>query len=379
MHDWHSEVRARLAPLNLKPEREADIVDEIAQHLEGRYRDATSGGASPDEATRLALAEFTAGNALAQRIAALKQARVPQPIPVGGLGGRRLLSDLWLDLRLAARMLRRSPSFTIVAALTLALGIGINTTIFSGISGLLLEPLPYSNAARLVDIQPPGRSASKAALVDARETFGSFDAISGYSLWTFTLMAEQGAEQLTAVRATPDLFDVLGATPLLGRALIPADGIPGAEPVIVLSYAFWRQRFGGDPDIVGRTLDVSYTGSLGQARIVGVMPREFAFPTTDAEMWAPISLNPADADYNTGFLELVGRLASGVDVADAEREFVGTIAARCAEQPNCDETAVRANSRAQFSATCCGGGRSGSRLGAFDPRPAGVIAARNAA
>jgi predicted permease len=344
MHDWQSEVRVRLAPLRLKPEREADIVDEIAQHLAERYREAVSGGASAEEATRLALAEFRAGNVLAQRIAALKQAHAPQPLPVGTLGGR-LVADLWLDLRLAARMLRRTPGFTIVAALTLALGIGINTTIFSGISGLLLKSLPYANAERLVDIQPPGGSASKASLVDAREQFDSFDSISGYSLWTFTLMAEQGAEQLLAVRATADLFEVLGAPPLLGRTLIPADGVPGAEPVIVLSYDFWQQRFGGDPGAVGRTLDVSYTGSLGPARIVGVMPREFAFPTADAEMWAPMSVNPADTDYNTGFLEVLGHLAPGVDVAAAEREFVGTVTARCAEQPNCDANAVRANSR----------------------------------
>jgi predicted permease len=343
MHDWQSEVRARLARLRLKPEREADIVDEISQHLAERYRDATSAGASPDEATRLALAEFRAGNVLAQRIAVLRQAHAPLPIPVGA-PGRRLLADLWLDLRLAARMLRRSPGFTFVVALTLALGIGINTTIFSGISGLLLKSLPYANAERLVDIQPNG-PASKAALVDAREQFDSFDSISGYSLWTFTLMAEPAAEQLSAVRATADLFNVLGAPPLLGRALIPADGIPGAEPVIVLSYDFWQQRFGSDPGVVGRQLEVSFPGSDGRARIVGVMPREFAFPTADAEMWAPISVSPADADYDTSYLELLGHLARGVDVATAEREFVATVTARCAEQPNCDVNAVRANSR----------------------------------
>jgi predicted permease len=237
-------------------------------------------------------------------------------------------------------MLRGSPGFTLVAALTFAIGIGINVTIFSGISGLLLRPLPYANAERLVDIQPAG-SASKAALADAREQFASFDSIAGYSLWTFTLMGESGAEQLPAVRATADLFNVLGAPPLLGRALIPADGVPGAEPVVVLSQDFWQQRFGGDPDVVGRTLDVSFPGSDGTARIVGVMPREFAFPTADAEMWAPVSVSPSDADYDTGFLELVGRLAPGVEVAAAEREFVTTIVARCAEAPNCDQIAVR--------------------------------------
>src|SRR5262245_46882584 len=98
MHDWHSEVRARLALLNLRPEREADIVDEIAQHLAERYREALSAGASPEDATRLALAEFRAGNALAQRIAALRQANAPAAVTLG-ISSRHLLADLWHDLR----------------------------------------------------------------------------------------------------------------------------------------------------------------------------------------------------------------------------------------------------------------------------------------
>ena len=124
MNDWQSEVRARLAALRLKPEREADIVDEIAQHLAERYREAMSGGAEPEEALRAALAEFRPGNVLAQRIAALRQAKEPQPIPFGAPGGR-LLADLWTDLRLAARMLRRSPGFTLVAAQVEAQQLGL--------------------------------------------------------------------------------------------------------------------------------------------------------------------------------------------------------------------------------------------------------------
>ena len=98
MHDWHSEVRARLAPLDLKPEREADIVDEIAQHLAERYREATQGGASPNEATRVALAQFQPGNVLAQRIAALRQAHAPAAVTAGASTGR-LFADLAQDLR----------------------------------------------------------------------------------------------------------------------------------------------------------------------------------------------------------------------------------------------------------------------------------------
>jgi hypothetical protein len=168
------------------------------------------------------------------------------------------------DARHAFRMLRRSPAFTLVAVLTLALGIGINTTIFSGISALLLKPLPYANADQLVQVQV-GNAASKATLVELRERMRSLDAIAAASTWAFTLTGEGAAERLSAVRATPNLFNMLGVVPLLGRTLVPADGAPGADRVVVLSYGSWQQRFGGDPDIVDRSFDI-HQGSDGWCR-----------------------------------------------------------------------------------------------------------------
>src|SRR5688572_761784 len=127
-HDWKSEVRARLAHLRLKPEREADIVDEISQHLAERYREAISAGVSPDEATRVALAEFRAGNVLAQRIAALRQAHAPAAVTPGASTGR-LFADLEQDLRYAVRAFAKRRSFAATAILTIALGIGATTAI----------------------------------------------------------------------------------------------------------------------------------------------------------------------------------------------------------------------------------------------------------
>jgi predicted permease len=247
------------------------------------------------------------------------------------------------DLRHALRMLRRSPGFTFVAVLTLALGIGINTTIFSGISALLLRPLPYASPQRLVDFRPGGPSTptSKAMLVELRERMRSVDAIAAYNLWTFVLTGEGSAERLTAVRATADLFNVLGVRPLLGRTLLPADGEPGAERVVVLSHRFWQRRLGGDPAVVGRTLLLSQGSSGGAARVVGVMPADFAFPTATAEMWAPNTLDPAGTDYNTTYLELLGRLAPGVDVAAVQGEATAVFAALCAERAGCDTNGLQ--------------------------------------
>ena len=235
-------------------------------------------------------------------------------------------------------MLRRSPGFTLVATLTLALGIGINTTIFSGISALLLRPLPYAHAERLVDFRPlgPSQPTSKAMLVQLRERLSSFDAVASYNRWTFTLTGDGPAERVPAVRATGNVFDVLGASPLLGRTLLASDSAPGAERVVVLSYGFWQRRFGGDPSVVGRTLQLNEGNTGGATRVVGVMPPDFAFPAATDELWAANPLDTSGRDYNTGYLELLGRLAPGVNVTAAEREISATLAGLCAETTGCD-------------------------------------------
>jgi predicted permease len=298
MHDWQSEVRARLASLRLKPEREADIVDEIAQHLEGRYRDAMSGGASPDEATRVALAEFRAGNALAQRIAALKQAHAPAAITVGASHGR-LLADLWHDLRYAARAFAKQRAFAATAVLILALGIGATTAIFSVVYSVLIKPLPYPNADELVRPRHSydGRLGSADFEPTMYVTFRDENrTLASIGLWqdaSVTLTDSGEPEQLRAIRVTDGTLQTLGVQPLRGRWFTAAEHGPvaeGTQPVII-SYGFWQRRFGGD-DAMGRELSIDSRLS----RVVGIMPADFRFLdfATQPDVIAPVQLDEAN-------------------------------------------------------------------------------------
>ena len=152
MPDWAEHVRSRLASLRLSPTREAEIVEELSQHLEDRWRELLAGGASEDEAARLALADFREGNLLARFMAPLQQAHAPAPITPGAPTGH-VLRDLWQDLWYASRLTRRRPGFTAVAVLTLALGIGGTSAIFSLVDAVLLQTLPVDRPGELVLIE----------------------------------------------------------------------------------------------------------------------------------------------------------------------------------------------------------------------------------
>jgi putative ABC transport system permease protein len=238
------------------------------------------------------------------------------------------------DIRHATRMLRKAPAFTLVVIFTLAVGIGANTAMFSVVNAVLLSGLPFRDAGRLLDLNEVevdnrARGAiAPANFVDWRAQAQSFDGMSVYHRRTLNVATGNGEpERLPGALASTNFFDVLGATPLLGRTFTVTDREPGQTSSVVLSYGIWERRFAGDPEVVGRQLRVN-----GEPHtVIGVMPATVNFPQ-DAEFWMPAAhdlpaIGEADPRENRGlhYLRGIARLKDGVTVeqANAELETIG--------------------------------------------------------
>ena len=240
------------------------------------------------------------------------------------------MSTLLQDLRYAARTLRRSPGFALVAVLTLALGIGATTAIFSVVDTTILRPLPFPEPDRLVrlwETTPRGDdfTASDPNFLDFREHNRAFEEMAAYRQATLSLTGDGEPERLEGMAVTHTLFPLLGATPALGRTFGAEEDRPGGDNrVVVLSHELWQRRFGADPSIVGRSITLD-----GQDHIVtGVMRPGFRFPGT--ELWVPLAPDPT-SDRDDHWLNVVGRLKPGVSVKQADADLSG-IAGRIAEQ-----------------------------------------------
>src|SRR5262247_2606870 len=334
MPDWTQHVRPRLSGLGLSPTREAEIVEELSQHLDDLCRELIASGMSPDEAERLALADFRDGNVLAERIAPLRQAHPSLAITPGAPGGK-LLSDSWQDLRYGARMLLKHPGFTLIATLTLALGIGANTAIFSIVNAVLLRPFAYQEPARLVIVQERGEgggtgfSPSYPNFVDWRAqntAFASIVAVRQNESFNFTGMGEP--ERLPGRLVSAEFLSTLGIKPLVGRDFLAEEDRAGATPAVILSYGFWQRRFRNDPDIIGRQL----TLNLESYTVVGITPAHFQYGA-DADVTVPFGLS-AERFKNRGSdpgTDVVARMKPNVSQQQAEADL-NLVAVRLEQQ-----------------------------------------------
>ncbi|UCD25361.1 MAG: ABC transporter permease, partial [Gemmatimonadota bacterium] len=269
---------------------------------------------------------------IARFISGKSASKAPVVQPYGGLATR--LGNLATDLRIALRMLRRKTGFTAAAILTLGLGIGANTTIFSLVDGILLRPLPYPDADRLVgvyriDPEVTGPDPDPAWLInlwavpyavfeDWRDMSPVFEAAGAHHEPSFTLTGGDQPERLSGAMVTSGVFEALGVAPLLGRPLIPSDDEVGAPMHVVLSHGLWQRRYGGDPEIVSKSMVLNGTSY----EIVGVMPRGFGFPFGQEDVW--VSFDDARKTRpvrNAGYLQVIARIKPGVTLAQAQREM----------------------------------------------------------
>jgi putative ABC transport system permease protein len=334
MPEFKKEIRKRLAGLSLSPAREAEIVEELSQHLEDQYEQAVAQGASDEEARRAVLAELNENDLLAPGLKRVER-RVPlEPLVMGKHGKTNMIADLWQDLRYAARMLARSPGFTAIAVLALALGIGANSAIFSVVNTVLLRPLPYKNPDALVMVWDeqahlgfPKDTPSPANFLDWREQNTVFEGMAAMIQRSFNLTGAGEPERLDGRRVSANLFSLLGVEPQLGRAFTAEEDKPGSR-VVILSYGLWQRRFGGDATIIGRALTLNAEAYT----VIGVMPRSFQFPTQRDQLWVPIAF-PADeaAQRGSHYLEVVARMKPGVTLQQAQAEM-SMIAARLEKQ-----------------------------------------------
>ena len=232
------------------------------------------------------------------------------------------MQNLMQDLRYSARMLFRNPGYTLIAVLTLALGIGANTAVFSVVNALLLRPLPYPQSERLAyvwssDERESGTfSLSPHNYSDLRTRSQSFDGHFAFRYASLALTGDGLPEAVTGIQASADFGRVIGAAPLYGRYFTAEEDTPGRHRVVLISYGLWQRRFGGSPQIVGQNIQLN-----GEAQtVIGVMPPDFAFPNQNIEVWTPLALDLAKSQRGTSFLQSVARLKSGVTVAQAQAE-----------------------------------------------------------
>ncbi len=243
------------------------------------------------------------------------------------------MERLWQDVRYATRVLMKKPGFAAVAVLTLALGIGANTAIFSVVNAVLLRPLPYRDPARIFAINKaamgkglPGIAAFE--YFDWRDQSEAFEQIAGYSTDNFNLTGGDEPERITVARVTANLFPLLGVQPISGRVFMPEEDAPGHGQVVVVSQGFWQRRYGGDPGLIGQTItlnDKTYT-------VVGIMPASFRFPQT-FEIWMPLALDEAAEKTGDTFslLEIVARIKPQISIERAQADL-NTIEDRVAEK-----------------------------------------------
>ncbi|MEP6574253.1 MAG: ADOP family duplicated permease, partial [Gemmatimonadota bacterium] len=313
-------ARARLAGLFAGPAAEDDLRAELESHIEMETAENIRRGMPPEEARRQAL---LASGGLTQAAEAVRDRR-----------GLPWIENIGADIRYAARALRRSPAFTAIVVITLALGIGANTAIFSVVRGVLLKPLPHRDGDRLVYLRqsmggPGGANVgfSVPEVGDFRQGVPSLGGIAEFSPWNLTLQGNEGVSRLNVGLVTGNYFDVLGLSAVRGRLTNSSDDGPGVPPVMVLTHEYWMKHFGGDSSIVGKQLKLSDKS----VTVIGVVQAAPFFPgQVDALLNMVVSEHHLSAQMVQGrthrMTEMLARLAPGATMQQARAEVAAVYA-----------------------------------------------------
>jgi putative ABC transport system permease protein len=315
-----SKLVTRIRALLHKSKMERELDEEMRHHIERQTEQNVRLGMNPEEARYAARKAFGGVEQAKERS---RDAR-----------GVRWIEELWQDLRYGARMLLKHPGFTLIAVITLALGIGANTAIFSVVNAVLLKSLPYDEPDRLVFVGGYGEgNISYPNFADWRSQNQVFEKIGAFNYGDYNLTGDGESERLRAAQISADLFGALRASAALGRVFTNDEDRPGASPVVVLSHGLWRRRFGGATNIIGRTLTLNDRGYT----VVGVMPQGFSFPAR-AEMWVPVGPLSAQEIWKLrNAYELAGavaRLKPGATIEQARANMKNITAALEKEYPD---------------------------------------------
>jgi putative ABC transport system permease protein len=265
-------------------------------------RDHLDGGASAQQADSAARREF--GN-----VALVEHVTRDQ-------WGWTWFAELLQDVRYGARLVRRNPGFTLVAVLTLVLGIGANTAIFSLVNGVLLQPLPFYKPDRLVGMT---NYYPKQAFVFMRDQCRTMDVFADTDSTEFNLTGEKLPERITGTSVSANWFSVIGVQAAMGRTFQAGEDQPGKDRLVIISHSLWQSRFGGDPSIIGRTMTL---GGIDH-QVIGVMAADFRFPSPKTELWVPLDLDPRNIGefYYDSYMPLLARLRPGASVEQARAEL----------------------------------------------------------
>ena len=350
MRDWEAFVRAQLDLPEMRGHREERMISELADHLEEVFEEALRRGVTEVDAEALMLHE------LGDRKAAARELIRSEPAHIRASANRwaekreerarrrggpwSTVADMGQGLRLTLRTLRKAPLFTAATILVLALGIGASTAIFSVVDGVLLQALPYPNAERIVRVYSTDEDSDRenfsgADLLDLRGQSEAFSIVAGYNVLNMNLVEQDGPRRLRGVSVTSDFFNLFGVDAYLGRTLSSTLDLPGGPRVVVLEHGLWQSAFGGDPKIVGSSVELNDE----IFEVVGVMPPGFDYP--NVALWTSSQYVVPDPPFDFGedpggdrgseYIDAVGLLAESASLDEAQSEM-SLIANRLSEE-----------------------------------------------